>query len=123
MSTETKLTDSDWNLIRATIEGMIAEEMSSLMRVMKNNRDTLLNMLETHASTTDFTLKEINYKLGAIAGHKTRDKKANAEADPVFTNFEDAQRWAETKRAEALNKIKGGPGAVAANLHDNLKPK
>ncbi len=94
------LTESESKLLRRLhgyIETVITAEMMNFRNYFKNMVKLQDDKIETIGETIDFQLKETNYRIGALRGHQTKNKDADAVD---LTDPEQALAFANKRRAE-----------------------
>lgn len=75
--------------LESFIQERITSEIDTYSKSIKLREKMLMEMVETMQNTTNFALKEINYKIGGLSARNTRREK---DSDTVMTttSIEDA---------------------------------
>ncbi len=95
------LTESERNLavkLHRYVETVIHVEMMNFRNYFKLRENNLIDLIESMQKTEELQMKEINLKIGAITGHKTR--ALNKQEEITFSSVKDAIDYANVKRKE-----------------------
>ncbi len=98
------------------IETVINIEMQNLLHHVKMREKIIMDALETMQNSQTFCIKELNMKIGALTGARTKKEK---EPEPIFSSVEDAIAYSNRKRRElGLPEMKDEK--TSSNQEDNI---
>lgn len=61
--------------LESLMQERITSEFETYNKSLKMREKMQMDTLESHVNTTNFAMKELNYKLGALSGRNTRKEK------------------------------------------------
>ncbi|MGI0083386.1 MAG: hypothetical protein ACREAG_08810 [Nitrosopumilaceae archaeon] len=92
--------------IKTELETMLSLTFNTKVRTIESQVKSVLNALEVHQQSVDMSIRELNMKIGAIAGHQKRQEKTSTD----FNSIDDAIAFANRIRKEnGLPEIKLEP--------------